>query len=286
MAPPVHDRSDRSCSCSAADSSIPLPHLAAAGLDERRRLAVSVARGQRLPFEREQPVTLQIAECAVVGEHVETIGGAFERAARPVATVSRSPTYARSRPAMVSGHPPGEREQLIVGQRRGRVERGGDDLDFALRIEIRQRDLVARLGLDALQQLRGDSPAGPASTPGTRTSVRRDPADRRASGTPGSLSAARGACRSRTPGPRSADARASEQQRLEGLAAAVEADVRLRRGRQHAAQRVERLRPDRRAVNRLSVPARGCAPRNTPASAESSRRRRRRPRPWCGRSRS
>ena len=52
--------------------------LPAAAFDERRARCIRVA-WSTAAAEREQPVTLQIAECAVVGEHVETIGGAFER---------------------------------------------------------------------------------------------------------------------------------------------------------------------------------------------------------------
>ena len=44
-----------------------------------------------------------------------------------------------------------------------------------------------------------------------------------------------------------------EQERLVGLPGPVDADVRLRRGRQHAAQRVERLGPDRGAVHAFGV---------------------------------
>ena len=35
-------------------------------------------------------------------------------------------------------------EQLVVGQRRHRIERRGDDLDFAVRVEVGERDFVAR----------------------------------------------------------------------------------------------------------------------------------------------
>ncbi len=45
----------------------------------------------------------------------------------------------------------------------------------------------------------------------------------------------------------------SQQQRLEGLAGAVDADVRRGRGRQDPAHRIERLGPRRRAVHELAV---------------------------------
>ena len=45
----------------------------------------------------------------------------------------------------------------------------------------------------------------------------------------------------------------AEEQRFERLPGPVNADVRLRRGRQHAAQRIERLGADRGAVHALAV---------------------------------
>ena len=45
----------------------------------------------------------------------------------------------------------------------------------------------------------------------------------------------------------------AQQQRLEGLSGPEDADVRLRRRRQHAAQRVERLRADGGAMDRVGV---------------------------------
>ena len=105
----------------------------------RRRLAVAVPRGQRLPLERQQAVPLQIAECAVVGEDVESIRGALERAAGPMAAVAAlADVRAQHARAVVGRHPPGDRHQLIVGQRGRRVERGRDDLDLAVRIEVAQ----------------------------------------------------------------------------------------------------------------------------------------------------
>ena len=45
----------------------------------------------------------------------------------------------------------------------------------------------------------------------------------------------------------------AQQERLEALACSVDADVRLRRRGQHAAQRVERLRADRRSMHAFGV---------------------------------
>ena len=38
-----------------------------------------MTRAERLPLEREHPVPLQIAERAVIGQHVEPVAGALER---------------------------------------------------------------------------------------------------------------------------------------------------------------------------------------------------------------
>ena len=62
-----------------------------ARLLDRGRLRVAVSRAERLPFERQQPMPLQIAKRPVVGQHVEPVGGALERAARPVTTVRALP---------------------------------------------------------------------------------------------------------------------------------------------------------------------------------------------------
>ena len=62
-------------------------------------------------------MALQIAEGAVVGEHVEAIVRALERAARLVPAVRAvADVGAQHRGALVGGHPPGDRQQLIVGQ--------------------------------------------------------------------------------------------------------------------------------------------------------------------------
>ena len=115
---------------------------------------------------------LQIAERAVVGEHVEPVAGPLERAARLVAAVARDrrrrrAARPRDRPADIAR---AIAEQLIVGQRGRRVERGGDDLDLAVGIEVGERDLVARLRRSTLvQRTRGGVRRTPRASPrGTR----------------------------------------------------------------------------------------------------------------------
>src|SRR5882672_7154308 len=95
-----------------------------------------MARAERLPLERQQPVALQIAERAVIGEHIEAIAGALEGAAWLVAPVrAAADVSAKDGGPVVGRQPAREREQLIVGKRRRRIERRGDDLRLALRIE-------------------------------------------------------------------------------------------------------------------------------------------------------
>jgi len=51
-----------------------------AGLLDCRRLNISVGRRERLPFERQQSMPLQIPEGAVIGQNVEPVARALERA--------------------------------------------------------------------------------------------------------------------------------------------------------------------------------------------------------------
>ena len=124
-----------------------------ARLAELLRHHVAVARRQPLPFEREQPVALEIAEGAVVAEDVEAIAGALEGAAGLVAPVLS--------PADVGGEHLGalgraelsrDGEELVVGQIRDGVERGGHHLHLAVRVEVGERHLAARRGLDAVEE--------------------------------------------------------------------------------------------------------------------------------------
>ena len=95
------------------------PVVERAGLLDRRRLDVAVLGAERLPLERQQPMALQIAEGAVVGEDVESIVRALERAARLVPPVGAlADVGAEQRGAFVGRHPPRDRQQLIVRQTR------------------------------------------------------------------------------------------------------------------------------------------------------------------------
>ena len=88
---------------------------------------------------------LQVAERAVVGQHVEPIRRPFEARPGRWRRLVRSPAYARrTASALVGDMPARDREQLVVGKIRDGIKRGRDDLDLAVRIEIGQRDFAAR----------------------------------------------------------------------------------------------------------------------------------------------
>src|SRR5262249_9165874 len=81
------------------------------GLDE------AVFRRQRLPLEREQTMTLEVAEGAVVCKHVESVVRAFERPPRLVATIGTVADIAtKDRDTFRGRHLTGDRQQLIVWQ--------------------------------------------------------------------------------------------------------------------------------------------------------------------------
>ena len=69
-----------------------LEAIGEAGLSDDVGHVVAEVRGQRLPFDREETVPLQVAERAVVGDEFEAVVGALEGAARAVTAVLRSPT--------------------------------------------------------------------------------------------------------------------------------------------------------------------------------------------------
>ena len=65
----------------------PPPVVPAARLQESLRNRVAVAGPEGLPLERQEPVALEVAEGAVVGEDVEAVGGSLEGASWLVAAV-------------------------------------------------------------------------------------------------------------------------------------------------------------------------------------------------------
>ena len=88
---------------------------------DRLRLGIAMERRQRLPLEREQAMTLQIAKRAVVGEDVETIATSARTRGPACAGGSRGrrrrrfPAPPGARPAVIR---PRDREQVIVDRSR------------------------------------------------------------------------------------------------------------------------------------------------------------------------
>src|SRR2546427_15520 len=105
--------------CCARTAAVPAPRPSGPRTASRGRWP-----GGRLPLGRQQAVPLQVAERAVVGEHVEAIAGALECAARLVTTI-RAATDIRAEDcgAIVGREAPGDGQQLVVRQRRYRIER-------------------------------------------------------------------------------------------------------------------------------------------------------------------
>ena len=133
------------------------PIVRSTDLGHRIGHQVAVKRRQRLPFEREHAVSLQITERPVVTEDIETVGCPFERAARFVAAVG-----ALADVGLQHTGPLFRRKflrqflELGVRESRGSVERRGDDLGLAVRVELGQRDLFDRPRLDASGHLGSD----------------------------------------------------------------------------------------------------------------------------------
>jgi hypothetical protein len=90
-------------------------------------------------------VSLQVAERAVVAEHVETIGRPLEGAPRTMTPVQALADVCREhRVALVRRHAPSDLEQLGVGAARDGIERSRDHLRLAVRIVVGQRDFFSR----------------------------------------------------------------------------------------------------------------------------------------------
>ena len=140
---------------------------------------VAVARRQRLPFEGQQAMALEVAERPVVGRGRRSGTPSARRRGRACAAGSR----ARRRRRRGRGGAPRRRacaraaQELVVRQRGDRVERGGDDLHLALGVEVGEHHLGARLGLDA-----GEQVARPPPRVASRVSARYRSTRRRAPG--------------------------------------------------------------------------------------------------------
>ena len=244
---------------------------------ELLRRHVAVPGRERLPLEREQPVPLQVAEGAVVAEHVEAIGGALEGAPRLVAPVLPPADVGLQHPApLLRAELARHRQELVVRQAGGRVEGGRDHLHLAVRIPVGERDLGPGLGLDALQHAGRDRRGGlgvlgeiarPDAAPLRPLEALQEGGDDLAQLDEHEIGVV-------ADFPQRVRAHA-EQERFVALAGAEDAHVRPGGGGQEPAQAVERLGPDRHAVGRVAVGRRawGSAASSTRASARSSARR-------------
>ena len=125
-------------------------------VDLARRLE-AVFGGEALPLDREWAVALEVAERAVVAQHVESIARALPRASGLVATV---PAVTDAGPQdlapLLGRHRPRERQQLIVGEIARCVEHRCRDLQLTVRIMVNQLDFFPRLGLDVFEHPRGE----------------------------------------------------------------------------------------------------------------------------------
>ena len=118
------------------------PRRAVHGLVERRRLPgvvdelgahVPVVRRQALPLDRQQPVPLQVAERAVVRQHVEAVVDPLEGPARLVpAVLPLADVRPHQRQPLGRPEPGDSLEQLVLGQVRVRVADGRQQLVLGL----------------------------------------------------------------------------------------------------------------------------------------------------------
>ncbi len=197
-------------------------------------------------------MTLQVAERAVVGDDVEAVVDALERAARLVTTVAPLPhVRAQQRDAVVVAERAHLRQHLVVGEVRLRVADGGEELVLGLGVEVGEGDRGPRFGPltceDALHQVAGVVPGlGQVGAPRDAAVFAVDAGEEARDDLAQLLEhhrrvAARLGERVRAH---------AQQQRLVALAGAVDADVRQRRRGQDAADRVARLRLDASACRR------------------------------------
>ena len=110
-----------------------------------------MAGRELLPFGGHDAVTLQVAERAVVRQHVEAVVGPLERTAGLVASIRPfADVAAHHRQAVLDRHGPHPLEHGGLGQAGVGVEHRSDDLELALGVAVDQghrrrrglRDLV------------------------------------------------------------------------------------------------------------------------------------------------
>ena len=112
------------------------------GID-RRWTHEAVTGRQGLPVDREHAMALEVPERAVIGQNIKAIVGALECTPGTLASVgSGADVRLDHLNAFLDGHVAHTSFDRPLGQRRVRIEHGGDHLDFAVRVEIDQVDNV------------------------------------------------------------------------------------------------------------------------------------------------
>ena len=221
-------------------------------------LDAAVVRGQLLPLDRQEPMALQVAERAVVGEHVEAVAGPLESAPRPVAAVGAvARAGAQHRGPVGRAQAAGRLEELALGQPGRLVQRRRDHLHLAVRVEVGQGHLGrgggGRPPEQALRRGGGlSSRIRQVAAPPHPAVLAVDPGEEGGNQLPqlGQHPVRARARLGQRMGPH------AQQQGLERLARGEDADVRPGGGGQEPPQRVEGLGPDDRAIHALRV-ARG-----------------------------
>ena len=201
-------------------------------------------------------MALQVAERAVVGQDVEAVAGPLEPAAGLVAPVGPIALVGlEDRHPLVDGHGLHPLLDLGLGQVGERVEAAGDQLDLGVGVEVDQlhrRDLVGRfVGREERVGELGHAVTGGGQVlaPGHATVFEVDPLQERRDDLAqlGEHEVGVGLGLGQRVGSH------PQQQRLVGLAGAVDADVGQRGGREDAAEGVEGLGPDGLAVHEVGV---------------------------------
>ncbi len=226
-------------------------------------------------------MALEVTEGAVVGHHVEAVVGALEGPTRLVPPVGAvTDVGPHDRDAVVDRHGPDAPLDLVLGLVHVGVEHRRDELDLAVGVEVDEPDQRRRIGGRPLGEeapgdvVHGVAGAAQVGAPGHAAVVEVDALEERRDHLAqlAQHEVGVGAGLGQRMGPH------AQQQLLVALAGAVDADVRERRGRQDAAERVERLGPDGLAVDEVGVArgSSGTARGRSPASTAAARRRCRR----------
>ena len=216
-----------------------------------------MAGGQRLPFDGQHPMALEVAERPVVGQHVEAVVDAFERPAGAVATVlpvsAVGPDHGDTLGCRHGSHPglDGAFRQRRVG-----VEHRRDHLGLAVRVEVHQLDRVVgdrpshRVAEDTARDVLHGAPIVGQVARGEPAAVGQvhpleERGDHLAQFGEHHVGVETGLRKGMGPHP--------QEQRLVGLACAVDTDIAQRRGREQPADRVQGPGLDRLPIGEVGV---------------------------------